>query len=715
MITQVEPNTRKFLIVCRCTAMRGEIDSALSQISQFLISNADHLSVLDQVALFLLKAEILYLDCREAEALEIIKAEIEPKLSLLPQEIRFIVGQNRTDVALTLTDSESLRQADHLYDQRQLAGTKLWNPQAMVYAYEEAASGRHYEALPKLWQELVKSYQQGSWLYRRQAARRLAREYIQIGLAHSADYHAIIAQDSEIPKMIANHLIAWRQSRHIEAIIQRLLANANLKRHATIACILFTDIADVVPDHQLDGLLRWLLRRCSITANGWSELRLVSAAWEAVHSLTPRLNSEQAREVVRTALEHPSWEEDDRLREYIIRAIGDCIHALPSEDLPELARRTIPLFTPQIADVNYDKDILYLLRNIALRGDDELKNLIGDALYPGTPVNFELLRIADEFGKKLESDQAANDLAEYYAQDVRLQVQRLAPGEEFKKPAISIGTLTAQNGDQRVAVSCYSDMGLRAAIAHRASLRPESIQLLVDNILEMIREPENMLANKVGLINGIIELSDSITPELAEKIFETLAPPASGNVVGLDITAAAGDPNHPLNPFKINIGEPTDVHGGALYALACIEAQKEVYGQRLTQLLEQAMAHPNAKVRKLAFTAARRMPALSESLLMRALLGTRDSDPDVAEAAFLAVTRNPSNSEDFWSLLIYSLTVASDSPHTDVRRAAAFTVNSLRAHYPSEEVANKMRALEETFAIDVSYLVRSQISQPDSL
>ena len=115
-------------------------------------------------------------------------------------------------------------------------------------------------------------------------------------------------------------------------------------------------------------------------------------------------------------------------------------------------------------------------------------------------------------------------------------------------------------------------MGLRATIAHRHLLTSNSVGQLVQAILDMLREPKNILANKVLMINGIIELADTLTKEVAEQVFLTLQSFASGEVMGLDVSRAVGDPNHPLNPFKMKLGNPATVQGGALLALSSIEA-----------------------------------------------------------------------------------------------------------------------------------------------
>ena len=302
-------------------------------------------------------------------------------------------------------------------------------------------------------------------------------------------------------------------------------------------------------------------------------------------------------------------------------------------------------------------------------------------------------------------------MAEAFTKDVRLQVQHLAPGTEFTKPFISLGQVTYQAGVDKVAVSLYSAMGLRAVLAHRSRLDAVTLSGLLDAILEMLHEPQNILANKVLMINAIIELADSLTTEQAEQVFVTLQPIAAGEVVGLDITGAAGDPNHPLNPFKTSLGDPATVQGGALLALASVEASLPgIYGKRLMELIEAAMTSSNAEVRGLAIISARRIPELSESALVRTLVAARDDVPDVVEEALLTLNTHFRDTTEFWNSLAYSLSMAAQSQHTNVRRAAAYTIRSLIARCTNEDVPGQMKNLEQLLATDASYAVRHELS-----
>src|SRR6266446_2371675 len=405
MIEELSSKTRRTIVRCRCLAMLGDVDSALAEIDESLAPGAEDSPLLDQVGLLSLKAELLYLECREDESLKVFEESIKDRLSALSQEDRFIVSQNKRNVAVATRQFSNDRQAELLHDQQQLTGTKLWDAPAMVQAYESAFDGRHYEALPPLWRELVNSYRQGIWSYYRQASKRLTREFIQIGWAHVAEFHAIISQNSESIDVIADNLLGWRRPELTGALVKRVLHYANLKRHAVVACKLFIRIADAVPDSEIENLMRWLVHRAAIVPTGLSDLNLVSASWDALQALAPRLTSEQARGLVHTATTHESWtkEKADDLRPHIVGAVDQCVSILTAEDLPELAKRSIHMASGMSQDVNYDKAVLHLFRHISYRSDDATKELICNALYDKSSVNLDFIRLAKEFGKDVES------------------------------------------------------------------------------------------------------------------------------------------------------------------------------------------------------------------------------------------------------------------------------------------------------------------------
>lgn len=141
-----------------------------------------------------------------------------------------------------------------------------------------------------------------------------------------------------------------------------------------IACKLFTRIADAVPDSEVESLFQWLLRRATNVSTGSSESNLVTASWDALLALAPRLTIEQAKDLVHTATSHESWtKEGDRSRPHIVRAVDQCVGILSVEDLPELAKISVHMASGMSQDANYDKDVFHLFRNIFHRGDGATK------------------------------------------------------------------------------------------------------------------------------------------------------------------------------------------------------------------------------------------------------------------------------------------------------------------------------------------------------
>lgn len=709
MIQNLSAGTRRQLIQYRCIAMRGDVSGALRQIEESVAMMTGENVTLDQLSLLMLKAELLYLNCQEDEALEVFSSDITPHLSSSAQQISLIIGHNRNDVARSVFDSGSSREFYELYDQGQALGIKFWDAEAMVYAYEAAADGKHYDALPSFWRELVETYRQGSWRYFRHASERLVKECIQLGWLEDAAHHVINAQEVDLARIIGEHLLARRDPDLIKSVIQKLLADANLKRHARIACSLIEAVADGIPDDQVNEVLQWLLQRCSITPSTRSELSLVTAAWETLPALGPRLNSNQARDIIRTATRHGLWENPNHLRKYIIEAVNECVAVLAPEDLLPLAQQTIPLATTFKHDIDY-RQAINLLAHIAQRGGDNAKATIGNALYPTEIVeNAVLMQAAQFFGRQLAGEKEASRLAEQIAADVRKQVQILGPEDQGTRVAEAYGQISVQREEDTIVVSIYSFTGLEAVINHRELLSEDSLKLLVGAILSMISEPENVAANKVGLINSLIRLTDRLTLELASSVFETLTPIAVGN---MDLPTIGSNADNPLNPFKMDTGKPSQVRGAALYALACVtERMPETYGERMNALIEQASTDLDPDIRRSAFTAARRVIALSTPVTMGLLLGTRDADPNTAYAAYaaFATKKDLHLTDTLWHQLVYSLTMACNSPNVQIRLVAAHTIVNLREQDANEDIRNKMQSLEAGLAGDVAYSVRSVV------
>lgn len=709
MIEKLSPAVRKLLITSRCKAMGGDMPSALSELDSTVSNLPASAAPLDRVALLMLKAELLYLDCRYEEALDVFVA-IEPLLSLLQHEERIVVEDNRNCLLLQGHQTEATSSFYRLHDERELASLRIWDESSMMMAQDAAAEGKHYEALPGYWRQLVCSYKDGYWRTFVWTSKAMGRECLCLGWMDEAAHHASVAEDGELLTSIGKALVAKRDSELIQRTVKKLLSNANLKRHATGACKLFAEIGDVVPEDQIQPTVQWLLQRASINPNSWSEIHTLNAAWDAVKSVAPQLNAEQARQVVNIATSHPMWKTAHTCREHLIEAVHFCLAALPDDDLRQLARNAIPLVTELKFDADYVSAI-NLLCSIASRADEDLKTTLADALYPaGTEVASSiLLQIAPVFGKQIASTEQISAWAREVTRRLSLQVQRLKPDQEAARVSGSMGQVTSTKNGVQVVVNMVDHHDLAALAKHRHEIPTDSLTGVIQSILMMATDEDNSFSDRALLIHILEEFADVIPEEMSEEVLANLSAVADGIVAVSPTLQDEFDPDNPLNPFKIRMGGASQVQGTALKTLAAIDKAKSgVYGERLNPILERALTSEDKTVRLWAFRAAGLLPDLSQSVLTAVLFGMRDPDPIAAGWALGAVIDKASLQLEkaHMHALIYSLTMAVQSVDVNLRRAAAIVIARLRDSVNDEDLGRNVAHLEDILARDVSHSVR---------
>jgi len=717
LITQLSATTRKILAKCRALAMQGQLQVAIDNLEEarnhILSPSSDYQVEIECVALSLLKVELLHLELRDEDAFSILQSEVLSKIEVLPYELTLVINQNKSEIEISLLTPESGQGLNRSYDERELVGVKFWNPEAIVYAFEYAAEGKHYESLPAFWQELESTYKNGSWLAHRQAAGRMAIELIQLGEAHLAAYQAVISQDGSLIEEIGKQLLLWRDSERIRLTIQKILTAANLKRHAYIASVFFKVIADAIPEDQLNAIFDWLLERAKLTPQNWRDLALMRSIWETLFEVIQRLTTEQGETVVETAVNHEMWTSSNRLREDLLKAVNAAVPHLPKEKLVEIANKALPAATNEKEQVDY-AEALNLVCHIAERSE-EAKKIIGDSLYSQPSFeSFELQILAPLFNKGMLAEDAER-MALEIAKDIRLQVQRYKEGDNVSRPMMIIASLSRQGGDENIIVHMYVFTPLDGLLKHRKMLSQSAIEKLINAILDMIYEPDNIPANKVGLLSRISKTADCLTPKLAEMLFEKLSPLVEGKKLqSSNIMQGFGNPDSPLNPYKLDVQKPEDVQASALLTLAKIEEnQPGIYGNRLISLLEKSMTDPHPIIRKHAFVSVRKINVLGEVAITNLLMGTRDPDAIIAAQAYLALAENEHLlfSEAEWLSLAHSLTLAFNSPNSVVRRNAAYVIAKRQSQWQQTSIAEKMNELKTAFANDICYSVRATALQ----
>jgi len=587
----------------------------------------------------------------------------------------------------------------------------MWDGNALLTAIESAEEGKHFKSLPILWRELRRAYLKTSWRGFWLMSKYMAREYLEIESPHEAIHHAVVSMNTKLAKKIGRYLLERRDANLIKLTINKVLTAASLRRHAVVACSLIHTLGDAICQEQLEDVVQWLLPRCAEKRNRLDSCMLMPEAWKALGSIVPLLNTTQTHKIVTAAVRHPLWREVHVDRRNILPVLHGCIVHLDLNELEDLAKKVLPIVTTLKSDIDY-VEAINLVCQIATLGDDKLKSTIAESLMPkGAEIsNSVLIEAAPKLGRQIVGADELERIAERFAENIRLQVQRLSLEEDVVRLAGEVFVITKPFEDYKLVVHVGMNSHALATLSRqRDVLTNASIKLLVEAVLSMLVEPENVMKNKVELMLVLAEFGDRFGRELSQNVFGVLRPFATGNITEPTAIMTTQESKDPLNPFKMNNTEPTQVRGIAIYTLACIEkANPKMYGKSLAEILEPALRDINPDIRKYAFAAAKETPKLSSESLIALLVGTRDSDAQAAVSAFYAIAtkKDLKLNKSQWDLLFYGVTMASESPDSVLRQAGAFVIlNILKQGSMSAD--KRISELARTFSEDICFSVRN--------
>ena len=140
-------------------AYKGDFEKALSEIDKELSNKS--LQKGDLVALALLKAELFWLNGQFNESMDVFKSKIDQNINKLPEDVVFVIRDNRNFVAFSLLDKNSSRDFYYLVDERRSTGQDIGNASKILSALRASESGRNYESLPAFEIEVKNSYNSG--------------------------------------------------------------------------------------------------------------------------------------------------------------------------------------------------------------------------------------------------------------------------------------------------------------------------------------------------------------------------------------------------------------------------------------------------------------------------------------------------------------------------------------------------------------------------
>lgn len=719
LLESVSPAVRKVLVRERIRAMQGDLDEALRGLDRAIEIAGDE-RVRDVVSLATVKAELLHLNRQDAEALRWYRERVLPLKARLEAEEQLVVDQNLADLELVTWSPDADATLYNLVDRRRLTSFDWFDAHDILSAHDAASAGKHYEALPIIWRQVVRAYLQGCWFSARWATRRMAEEALQLRSYVEASFHAVIAPHKELVERLAGGVLRQRDPGLVREIVRRLMTLANLSRHFVVACEFLQELADEIPDEELPPLVEWLLTRCAATQDGARAGSMLNMAWKALQGVAHRLSPELARRVAETAFAHSVWttrlDNPDVViieREQMVKTVNQLTAAVDPEHLGWIAAEALPLALDrrQLSDYGH---VINLLCHVARRGGSLIRDQIATALLPdGRTLDRMLIQAAPLLRDDRPAAESVVALANQVAGEIRNQVQFPGPGEEpIPVPETLMAHDTLVGGRRRV-LHLGGGVGLHAVARHTELLTPEALENLVTAILTMATERENFLANRAGLLRGLMQFADRVGERARREICLALEPIAKGEIeepTGVPTTAEVANP---LNPMKWDFGKIGELRLVAILALAEFARHERTLTRLVAPVLEEAIYDEDADVRRGAYAAAAKLPEVSDTLLLVVLTGGRDPDPHVASAAFFAMAKQPTweLTRNHWRLFVHALRLAAQSADAMTRRNAAAASNAWVDRAP-RNMQPAMRDIQSQFSRDICASVRESATRP---
>ncbi|MFO0799415.1 MAG: hypothetical protein U0804_18250 [Gemmataceae bacterium] len=698
--------------------MGGDLDAALATLAAAASAAASKAH--DRVAIGMLRAELLDLALCGKEALELFDAEVRPHRAELDPGQQFAVDQNRSDLCLGGSLHDGIDDFYHLVDRKRLAGFDWFDYRDLFEAHQEVQQGKHHRALPTLWQQLRRAYAHGCWRAVTLASRYFAAECLALDNWADATHHAVMFQaDDDFIRSLADDIVGSRQVAVVREVVGRLLTRANLRRHFVVAARLLKNLADVIPDDLVPTVGEWLLPRAAESMDVRVGPDPIQAAWEAVGPIAGRFPKALARRWLATATHHPFWttklSEPDRVivgRRPVIDAVLRLAWAVPVTEAGRIADAAVPLALDRREDYDY-AHVVNLLANLARRGGPRVATRLGKKLFPkGQPIDIRLAQAAADFGKaEIFTPDSIERFARRVEQNVRLQVQRIGPGEEAQRPDEMLYEFTQPIPEGLLKVFAVPSVGLGTLIAHRERLPAASVVGIVQAILAAAQDRDNFCNNRYHTLLALRDIADRVPAALVAEIIRVLEPLARGAVEESAAYATADQEAHPLNPTCWSHGGPELVQGAAVVALGALAPHHPRVARLLTTVLEDTLCDPRAFVREASYAAVRELSKVSEGVLLGLLAGLRDPDPAAAQSAFSALTsRNGWKfNRNHWRLFILAARSATHSTNARLRRHAAAAVK-VRASACLANLAADLAALTNILSKDPSARVRAVIS-----
>ena len=254
--------------------------------------------------------------------------------------------------------------------------------------------------------------------------------------------------------------------------------------------------------------------------------------------------------------------------------------------------------------------------------------------------------------------------------------------------------------------------------AHPVCLNDDSVLELVQAILEMIVDSRNIVSNRITLIQSLGKFTSRLSKDLAERVSQTLSRIARGDfsesLVGQTFQVAT----NPLNPFKMNMGDPRDLRGIALMTLSHGSKIAPAFSEELhSGVLMDFMEMDDERLRWFGVEAAKHANLLTESEATALIASSLDGSSKVRQLVLqgLATLKSVNLDRQGLRLGVRAIRNASVSASAEERFAAAKAAKAFFRHPAiDKKMKEQLVAILKVLSDDISYYVRNCASCIDA-
>lgn len=703
-------------IIARCKAMAGKTSEADS-ILFAAINSAPGLEPADRMALQLRRAELMHNDGKDSDALQILESIQSEGAPDAPPEWENILRRNVSAVGFALWRPEAAQQWQDFIEEQRIAGTQLRDTQSVLDAKAAAENGKHYDALPPLWHEFIRTYRQGCWPIWRWASKNLSVECLAVGFFEDALHFGVIALDIGCCSQAAVAISRRADVAEIERVIAWIVANANPRRFAIVACSAIEVLADILTDQSIMTAFDWLFPFCSQNASNQVEKNSCSSAWKAMAKIAERLDSSRTEKLVRAALAHTLWTdfsiERETLRVVVANTARNLSDALLTEVGLNLAHAVVSNDSKTTSDYSTTINALTYIWSLC---DAEVRTQIDGIVYPkGARLTPELIAAANKICQRNLFPDGLDSWAKRVTEELRLEVQHLGPDQKPTPISSSLMQFQKTNNDGSTHfVHIRSEIAVEAAILQRQHISDDVFSDLIEALCDGISNTGNSLSNRIHLVQTIESAASNLTDHHRNRLSQILIGFVNGEIHS-EVDNLTESDAHPLSRYRMNVGKPSELVAVSLEILAKIEkANTGPPNRQLRSAIVKALQSDFPLIRRFAFYAWSEVPQILPDAIIHMIMATIDANEDVAVDALkaLANAKAVGMRRREWHGLLSGCESASKSSNSALRRAAGTCLTSLRAMAPSKAISAQIDQLLVTLANDACYSVRQSVEGP---